>query len=51
VEDLFARPLAQGVEGVLAGGRLLEELAEGDGLQGLGQEEDPQGTGDDFFPD
>jgi hypothetical protein len=51
VEDLYARPLAQGVEGVLAGDRLLEDLAEGDGLQSLGQEEDPLGTGGDFFPE
>jgi hypothetical protein len=40
VEAVYSRPLAQGVESALAGGRLLEELAEGDGLQGLGEGED-----------
>jgi hypothetical protein len=40
VEELFSRPLAQGVEAGLAGGSLLESLSEGDGLQGLGEGEE-----------
>jgi hypothetical protein len=41
VEELFSRPLAQGVEVGLAGGSQLEGLSEGDGLQGLGEGEGP----------
>jgi hypothetical protein len=40
VEELFSRPLAQGVEAGLAEGSLLESLSEGDGLQGLGEGEE-----------
>jgi predicted anti-sigma-YlaC factor YlaD len=39
VEELFSRPLAQGVEVGLAGESLLEALSDGDGLQGLGEGE------------
>ena len=41
VNELFSRPLAQGVETSLAGTSLLEGLSEGDGLQGLGEAEEP----------
>ncbi|OHD26607.1 MAG: hypothetical protein A2064_01390 [Spirochaetes bacterium GWB1_66_5] len=40
LEAVYSRPLAQGVETALAGGSPLEDLAEGDGLQGLGEGED-----------
>jgi len=40
LEELFSQPLAQGVEAGLAGGSLLEDLSEGDGLQGLGEGEE-----------
>jgi hypothetical protein len=49
VEELYSRPLAQGVEAGLAGGGLLEGLAEGDGLQGLGEGEDPALPGGDIL--
>lgn len=41
VEELFSQPLAQGVEASLAGSSLMEGLGEGDGLQGLGEGEEP----------
>ena len=41
VDAVFAQPLAQGVEGALAAGPLLDALAEGDGIQGLGEGEAP----------
>jgi hypothetical protein len=41
VEDLFSQPLAQGVEASLFESSLLEGLSEEDGLQGLGEGEEP----------
>ena len=41
VEELYARPLAQGVESDLAVRTMWEGLDQGDGLQGLGEGEGP----------
>jgi len=49
VEELYSRPLAQGVEAGLAGGSLLQGLAEGDGLQGLGEGDEPALPGVDIL--
>ena len=49
VEELYSRPLAQGVEAGLIGGSLLEGLSAGDGLQDLGEGEGPVAPGGDFI--